>query len=57
MALEGTGSRLWFHRALVALVMTMVVHVIVDLELPRVGPFHLLKPADELLVELRKSMG
>lgn len=57
MALAATGSRQWFHRTIVALVMTMIVYVIVDLEFPRVGPFQLLAPADALLLELRKSMG
>jgi len=32
MALSVTGSRQWFHRAIIAAVMTMIVYVIVDLE-------------------------
>ena len=57
MALAVTGSRQWFHRTIIAAVMTMIVYVIVDLEFPRVGPFQLLKGADAMLVELRRSMG
>jgi len=56
MALSVTGSRQWFHRTIIALVMTMIVYVIVDLEFPRVGPFQLLETADAMLVALRDSM-
>jgi hypothetical protein len=57
MALSVTGSRQWFHRTIIAVVMTMIVYVIVDLEFPRIGPFQLLEAADEMLIELRRSMG
>jgi hypothetical protein len=57
MGLAVTGSRQWFHRAIIAAVMTMIVYVIVDLEFPRLGPFQLLDAADAMLVELRRSMG
>jgi hypothetical protein len=57
MALSVTGSRQWFHRTLIAVVMTMIVYVIVDLEFPRLGPFQLLDSADAMLVALRRSMG
>ena len=57
MALSVTGSRQWFHRTIIAVVMTMIVTVIVDLEFARLGPFQLLQSADAMLVELRKSMG
>jgi hypothetical protein len=57
ISLAVTGSRQWFHRTIIAIVMTMIVYVIVDLEFPRLGPFQLLEAADEMLVQLRRSMG
>lgn len=57
MALSITHSRQWIHRLIVALMTTLLVSVVVNLEFPRVGPFLLLKRADNLLEDLCKSMG
>jgi hypothetical protein len=50
------GNRHWFYRLVIAAVLSSVVYAIVDMEYPRLGAFNLLKEADSLLVNLRKSM-
>jgi hypothetical protein len=55
MALAGSADRHGFYRVVVAMVLSSVVVVILDLEYPRVG-FMLLEKADLMLVELRRSM-
>jgi hypothetical protein len=50
------GKRHWFYRLVIAAVLSSVVYAIVDMEYPRLGAFNLLKDADTLLVNLRRSM-
>jgi hypothetical protein len=50
------GSRHWFYRVVIAIVLSSVVYSIVDMEYPQLGAFNLLKDADSLLVDLRGSM-
>jgi hypothetical protein len=54
--LSAAGSRHWFYRAVIAVVLSSVVYVIVDMEYPRLGAFNLLKNADSLLVDFRQSI-
>lgn len=51
------GTRAWVYRLIIAAVLSSTVYAIVDMEYPRLGPFNLLKDADVLLVNLRKTMG
>lgn len=50
-----TPGRNWLHRWVFALVVSMTLYVILDLEFPRLG-FIRLDTADRILVELRQSM-
>jgi Protein of unknown function (DUF4239) len=50
-------SPLWFYRIVVAAVLSWTLFAILDMEYPRLGAFQLLRHADALLAELRKSMG
>ena len=45
----------WLHTVAFAIVLSLTVYVIVDLEFPRVGLIRV-DAADQLLLELRKSM-
>jgi hypothetical protein len=47
---------LWYYRIVVAAVLSWTLFAIMDMEYPRLGAFQLLRNADSLLVELRKSM-
>lgn len=50
-----TPGRNWLHRWVFALVISMTLYVILDLEFPRVGLITL-DSADQALIELRQSM-
>jgi hypothetical protein len=50
------GSRHWFYRLVIAIVLSSIVYAIVDMEYPRFGAFNLLKDADSLMVNLRRSI-
>ncbi len=50
-----TPGRNWLHRWVFALVVSMTLYVIMDLEFPRIGLIRL-DAADHALVELRQSM-
>lgn len=50
-----TPGRNWLHRWVFALVVSMTLYVILDLEYPRIGLIRL-DAADQILVELRQSM-
>jgi hypothetical protein len=54
-AMAGAKNRSWIHVLGFALVLSLTVYVILDLEYPRVG-FIRLDAADRVLVELRKAM-
>jgi hypothetical protein len=47
---------LWFYRVVIAAVLAWTLYAIMDMEYPRLGAFQLLRNADALLLELRKSM-
>ena len=53
--LAPNGRRTWLHPALFALMMSLAVYVIVDLEYPRQG-FIRVDQADHVLTELRRNM-
>lgn len=55
--LEMSGSRVhnWMHRVLYALILSMALYVIADLEYPRLGVIRVDK-ADHVLLDLRRSM-
>ncbi len=55
-ALAGARRALWFYRIVIAAVLSWTLYAIMDMEYPRLGAFQLLRNADALLVELRKSM-
>jgi hypothetical protein len=48
--------RSWLHIIIFAVVITVTIYVIIDLEFPRIG-FIRINAADQLLVDLRKKMG
>lgn len=54
-AMSSAKSRSWIHVFGFALVLSLTVYVILDLEFPRVG-FIRLDAADRVLIELRESM-
>ena len=54
-SMAGSRSRNWLHMAGFALITTLTLYVIIDLEFPRFG-FIRVDAADEMLVELRESM-
>jgi hypothetical protein len=54
--LAQASGPLWYYRIIVAAVLSWTVFAIMDMEYPRLGAFQLLRNADALLVELRKSM-
>jgi hypothetical protein len=54
--MAGNRERSWLHTAAFALVMALAIYVILDLEFPRLGLIRV-DAADQVLVELRKSMG
>ena len=54
-AMAGARTRSWIHVLGFAIVMSLTVYVILDLEFPRVG-FIRLDATDRVLVELRESM-
>ena len=54
-AMAGGKSRSWIHMIGFALILSMTVYVILDLEFPRLG-FIRVDSFDSLLVELRQSM-
>ncbi len=47
---------LWFYRIVIAAVLSWTLYAIMDMEYPRLGAFQLLRNADALLLELRRSM-
>jgi hypothetical protein len=49
-------NRQWFHRVIIAGVLTSIVYVIIDMEFPRLGMFNLLKEADAMFIDLRRLM-
>ena len=54
-AMAGGRERKWLHSVGFALVTTVAVYVIIDLEFPRLG-FIRVDAADEMLVNLRSTM-
>ncbi|MBN8548250.1 MAG: DUF4239 domain-containing protein [Deltaproteobacteria bacterium] len=54
--MSGGKSRNWIHTVSYALIMSMAVYLIADLEFPRLGLIRIEK-ADHFLDELRESMG
>ena len=54
-AMAGAKSRSWIHVVGFAMVMSLTVYVILDLEYPRVG-FIRIDATDRVLTELRESM-
>ena len=54
--LAGARRVLWFYRIVIAAVLSWTLYAIMDMEYPRLGAFQLLRNADALLVDLRKSM-
>jgi hypothetical protein len=55
-AMAAARTRSWVHALGFAAVMALTIYVIVDFEYPRLG-FIRVDSADEVLVDLRKSMG
>jgi hypothetical protein len=53
--MAGGRTRKWLHMIGFALIMAVSVYVILDLEFPRLGFFHL-NVFDQTLVDLRESM-
>jgi hypothetical protein len=53
--LGGPDNRRWFDRVVIAIVLSLVVYTILDMEYPRVG-IKLLERSDAMLLELRKSI-
>jgi hypothetical protein len=53
--LGGPDNRRWFDRVTIAVVLSLVVYTILDMEYPRVG-IKLLERSDAMLLELRKNM-
>ena len=53
--MAGNKERSWFHLMVFAAIMSLAIHVIVDLEFPRLGLIRV-DSADRILVELGKSM-
>jgi hypothetical protein len=53
--MSGNRERSWLHLGVFAAIMSLAIHVIVDLEFPRLGLIQV-SDADRVLVELRKSM-
>jgi hypothetical protein len=53
--LGGRNNRQWFDRVIIAVVLSLVVYTILDMEYPRIG-IKLLERSDAMLVELRKSI-
>jgi hypothetical protein len=54
--LARTGRLVWFYQVVFAAVLSWTIFAILDMEYPRLGGFQLLRSADALLVELRRSM-
>ncbi len=55
-ALAQARQPLWFYRVVISAVLAWTLYAIMDMEYPRLGAFQLLRTADALLLELRKSM-
>jgi hypothetical protein len=55
MSKRRRGNRSWFHMLLYAVVVSITMYVVLDLEYPRVGLIRL-DDIDRALVELRESM-
>ena len=53
---SGRGGRSWLHRVGFALVISVTVYVVLDLEFPRYGLIRI-NDMDQMLVEVRKGMG
>ena len=52
---SGNKGRIWLHMTIFALLLTLVIFVIVNLEFPRLGLIRV-DPADHFLVEIRHRM-
>ena len=55
-ALAQARQPLWFYRMVISAVLAWTLYAIMDMEYPRLGAFQLLRNADALLLELRKSL-
>jgi hypothetical protein len=55
-ALAQARQPLLFYRVIISAVLAWTLYAIMDMEYPRLGAFQLLRTADALLLELRKSM-
>jgi hypothetical protein len=54
-AMAGSGARHWLQKLVFAVMMTIVIYVIIDIEYPRLGLISV-ERVDRVLVELRQSM-
>jgi hypothetical protein len=54
-AMAGSGARHWLQKLVFAVMMTIVIYVIIDIEYPRMGLITV-ETVDRVLVELRQSM-
>jgi hypothetical protein len=54
-ATSDNKERDWLHPVIFALIMSLTIYVIIDIEFPRLGLIRI-DEADKVLIDLRKSM-